>query len=150
MDLARVGITGWSFGGYLSAYAVLRRPDTFHAAVAGAPVTDWDDYDTHYTERYMGVPPGPDVDAAYRESSCLPWAKDLSRPLLLLHGTRDDNVFFRHTLRLTDALLRSGRAFDVLPLPGFTHMLPDPVVAEQRWLRTAAYFRTHLGTPRPR
>lgn len=148
IDLARVGIAGWSFGGYLSAYAVLRRPDLFRAAVAGAPVTDWEDYDTHYTERYMGVPPGTETEAAYRESSCLPWAADLSRPLLLIHGTRDDNVFFRHTLRLTDALLRAGRPFDVLPLPGFTHMVPDPVVAEQRWQRTAEYFRRHLN-PKP-
>ncbi|MBN8247150.1 MAG: DPP IV N-terminal domain-containing protein [Verrucomicrobia bacterium] len=144
LDLDHVGITGWSFGGYLSAYAVLRRPDRFHAAVAGAPVTDWDDYDTHYTERYLGVPPGPAVEAAYRESSCLPWAKELHRPLLLIHGTRDDNVFFRHTLRLTDALLRAGRPFEVLPLPGFTHMIPDPVIAEQRWQRTADFFERHL------
>ena len=144
LDLQRVGITGWSFGGYLSAYAVLRRPDLFKAAVAGAPVTDWDDYDTHYTERYMGVPPGTEADAAYRESSCLTWAGKLSRPLLLIHGTRDDNVFFRHTLRLTDALLRAGKPFDVLPLPGFTHMVPDPVVAEQRWQRTVGYFQKHL------
>jgi dipeptidyl-peptidase-4 len=150
MDTNRVGITGWSFGGYLSAYAVLRRPDLFKAAVAGAPVTDWEDYDTHYTERYMGVPPGAEAEAAYRESSCLPWASGLQRPLLLIHGTRDDNVFFRHTLRLTDALLRAGRPLDVLPLPGFTHMVPDPVVAEQRWQRTAEYFRRHLGEPRPR
>lgn len=143
MDLERVGITGWSFGGYLSAYAVLREPDLFRAAVAGAPVTDWDDYDTHYTERYLGVPPG-EADAAYRDGSCLTWAAELKRPLLLIHGTRDDNVFFRHTLRLTDALLRAGREFEVLPLPGFTHMVPDPVVAEQRWQRTAAFFRRHL------
>jgi dipeptidyl-peptidase 4 len=142
LDLTRVGIAGWSFGGYLSAYAVARRPDVFHAAVAGAPVTDWYDYDTHYTERYLGVPPA--ADAAYRESSVLTYAAELARPLLLIHGTRDDNVFFRHTLRLTDRLVRAGRPFEVLPLPGFTHMLPDPAVAEQRWQRTREFFRRHL------
>ena len=101
MDLERVGVYGWSFGGYLSALAVLRRPDVFKAAVAGAPVVDWLDYDTHYTERYLGL---PDTDAAaYKEASLLTYAADLSRPLLLVHGTADDNVYFRHTLKLTDA-----------------------------------------------
>ncbi|MFM7102504.1 MAG: prolyl oligopeptidase family serine peptidase, partial [Verrucomicrobiota bacterium] len=147
LDLDRVGITGWSFGGYLSAYAVLREPGLFRAAVAGAPVIDWYDYDTHYTERYLGVPPA--ADAAYRESSCLTYAADLRRPLLLIHGTRDDNVFFRHSLRLVDALVRAGKPVEVLPLPGFTHMLPDPVVAEQRWLRTVEFFRRHLGSRGP-
>ena len=96
MDLNRVGVMGWSFGGYMSALSVLKRPDIYKAAVAGAPVTDWDDYDTHYTERYLGVFP---ADAAYKESSLLPHASDLKRPLLLVHGTADDNVYFRHTLR---------------------------------------------------
>lgn len=147
LDLDRVGITGWSFGGYLSAYAVLREPGLFRAAVAGAPVTDWEDYDTHYTERYLGVPPA--AADAYRESSCLTHAAGLRRPLLLIHGTRDDNVFFRHSLRLVDALVRAGKPVEVLPLPGFTHLVPDPVVAEQRWLRTVEFFHRHLGSRGP-
>lgn len=143
MDLGRVGIVGWSFGGYLSALAVLRRPDVFHAAVAGAPVTDWLDYDTHYTERYLGVP-GPG-DTVYAANSLLRDAAGLARPLLLLHGTGDDNVFFRHTLKLGDALFRAGRPFDVLPLPGLTHMVPDPLVMERQWTLTAGFFCRHLG-----
>jgi dipeptidyl-peptidase-4 len=145
MDLARVGITGWSFGGYLSGLAVLRRPDVFKAAVAGAPVTDWDDYDTHYTERYLGLP--QQSPEAYRSASLLTYARNLRRPLLLVHGTADDNVYFRHTLKLADALFRAGKDFDVLPLSGLTHMVPDPVVMENLYGRIARFFRQHLGEP---
>jgi dipeptidyl-peptidase-4 len=148
MDLDRVGIEGWSFGGYLSALAVLRRPDVFKAAVAGAPVVDWLDYDTHYTERYLGL---PDTDAAaYKEGSLLTYAADLKRPLLLIHGTADDNVYFRHTLKLADALFRAGKDFELLPLPGLTHMVPDPVVTQRLWSRIVLHFREHLGKPAER
>jgi dipeptidyl-peptidase-4 len=146
MDLDRVGIYGWSFGGYASALAVLRRPDVFKAAIAGAPVTDWLDYDTHYTERYLGVPEKPD-DPAYKEGSLLTYAADLKRPLLLIHGTADDNVYFRHTLKLADALFRAGKDFELLPLSGLTHMVPDPVVTLRLWTKTAAFFRRELGKP---
>jgi dipeptidyl-peptidase-4 len=145
LDLKRVGIYGWSFGGYLSALGVLRRPDVFKAGVAGAPPTDWLDYDTHYTERYLGM---PETDAeAYREGSLLTYAEDLQRPLLLIHGTSDDNVYFRHTLKLADALFRAGKEFDLLPLSSMTHMTPDPVVTERLYSRIAGYFQTHLGRP---
>jgi dipeptidyl-peptidase-4 len=148
MDLERVGITGWSFGGYMSALAVLRRPDIFKAAVAGAPVTDWHDYDTHYTERYMGVPEKD--DPAYKDGSLLTYAPKLERPLLLMHGTADDNVYFRHTLKLADALFRAGKDFEVLPLSGLTHMVPNPLVMERLWGRIAGQFQKHLGKPKPR
>jgi dipeptidyl-peptidase-4 len=145
MDLGRVGVYGWSFGGYLSALAVLKEPDVFKAAVAGAPVVDWLDYDTHYTERYLGL---PDTDsAAYTEASLLTYAAGLRRPLLLVHGTADDNVYFRHTLKLTDALFRAGKEFDVLPLSGLTHMVPDPVVTQRLYGRIAQYLQKHLGRP---
>lgn len=147
MDLERVGIVGWSFGGYMSALAVLRRPDVFKAGVAGAPVVDWLDYDTHYTERYLGVP-AKDDDPAYKEASLLTYADDLNRPLLLLHGTADDNVYFRHSLKLVNALFRAGKEFEILPLSGLTHMVPDPVVTERLWSRVALYFRKHLGRPK--
>jgi dipeptidyl-peptidase-4 len=147
LDLRRVGIYGWSFGGYLAALAVLRRPDVFHAAVAGAPVVDWLDYDTHYTERYLGM---PDTNpAAYAEGSLLTYAPDLRRPLLLVHGTADDNVYFRHTLRLADALFRAGKEFELLPLSGSTHLTPDPVVMERLYTRIATFFQRHLGGPPP-
>jgi dipeptidyl-peptidase-4 len=146
MDLDRVGITGWSFGGYLAALAVLKRPEVFKAAVAGAPVVDWLDYDTFYTERYLGL---PQTDAAaYKEASLLTYAADLKRPLLLIHGTADDNVFFRHTLKLVDALFRAGKHFEILPLSGLTHMVPDPVVTQRLRTRIAAFFHKHLGKVR--
>ncbi|VTR98786.1 dipeptidyl peptidase iv : Peptidase, S9B (Dipeptidyl peptidase IV) subfamily OS=Myxococcus xanthus (strain DK 1622) GN=MXAN_6038 PE=4 SV=1: DPPIV_N: Peptidase_S9 [Tuwongella immobilis] len=146
LDLQRVGIVGWSFGGYMSAQAVLKRPDVFHAAVAGAPVTDWEDYDTHYTERYMGLL--PEDQAAYADGSLLPAAKSLKRPLLLVHGTADDNVYFRHSLRLADALFKNGQDFDVLPLAAQTHMVADPLATERLWIRISQFFRKQLGEPK--
>jgi dipeptidyl-peptidase-4 len=140
LDLERVGITGWSFGGYMSALAVLRRPDLFKAAVAGAPVTDWLDYDTHYTERYLGLP-GLEI---YTAASLLEDAPRLQRPLLLIHGTADDNVYFRHTLKLIDRLERADRSFEFLPLRGSTHMVPDPLLRQQIEKRTASFFHEHL------
>ncbi|MBA4067754.1 MAG: S9 family peptidase [Isosphaera sp.] len=147
LDRDRVGIVGWSFGGYMAANGVLRRPDVFKAAVAGAPVTDWEDYDTHYTERYMGLL--PEAKAAYDEASLIPLAKDLKRPLLLVHGTADDNVYYRHTLKLSDALFRAGREFEALALPGVTHMYSaDPAVMERLWAKTAGFLKRHLGEPK--
>lgn len=143
MDMERIGVTGWSFGGYMSALAVLKRPDVFKAAVAGAPVTDWEDYDTFYTERYLGLL--PESKKAYDDANLVKMADKLTRPLMLIHGTADDNVYFRHTLRLTDALFRAGKDFDVLPLPSLTHMASDPVVTERMWTKVAGYFQKHLG-----
>lgn len=148
LDLDRVGITGWSFGGYLSAAAALRRPDFFKASISGAPVTDWLDYDTCYTERYLGVP-GPG-DTVYPRNSLLDDARSLKCPLLLIHGTTDDNVFFRHSLKLADALFRNGQPYEFLPLSGFTHMVPDPAVREQLELRMVRFFQQHLGGPQRR
>ncbi|HEX8859022.1 MAG TPA: prolyl oligopeptidase family serine peptidase, partial [Actinomycetes bacterium] len=145
LDLGRVAIRGWSFGGYLAALAVLRRPDVFHAAVAGAPVTDWRLYDTHYTERYLG---DPREDAEpYRRSSLLADAAGLRRPLLLIHGLADDNVVAAHTLRLSSLLLAAGRPHSVLPLSGVTHMTPQEAVAENLLLIQLAFLRAALGLP---
>lgn len=143
MDLKRVGIDGWSFGGYMSALAVLKRPDVFRAAVAGAPVTEWLDYDTHYTERYLGVPTS--AEEVYKANSLLTYAGKLERPLLLLHGTSDDNVYFRHSLRLVDTLFRAGKDFEILPLSGLTHMVPDPQVMEALHGRIARFLKRNLG-----
>ncbi len=144
LDLTRVGMQGWSFGGYMAALAVLKRPDVFKAAVAGAPVVDWLDYDTHYTERYLGIP--QEHPEAYEKSSLLTYAKqDKPMPaLLLIHGTADDNVYFFHTLKLSDALFRAGKPHDLLPLSGLTHMVPDPLVTERQWERVMDYFQKHL------
>ncbi|HSN93223.1 MAG TPA: DPP IV N-terminal domain-containing protein [Anaeromyxobacteraceae bacterium] len=142
MDLSRVGVWGWSYGGYMSALAVLRRPDVFKAAVAGAPVVDWRDYDTHYTERYLGLP--QENAEAYARSSLLGDAPRLSRPLLLVHGTADDNVYLFHSLKLADALFRAGRPFEIVPLAGATHIDRDPEATERLWERAAAFLAEHL------
>jgi dipeptidyl-peptidase-4 len=142
LDLGRVGIRGWSFGGYLAALAVLRRPDVFHAAIAGAPVTDWTLYDTFYTERYLGLP--AEQPDAYRHSSLLADAANLSRPLMVIHGLADDNVVAAHSLRLSSALLAAGRPHEVLPLTGVTHMTSNEVVAENLLLLQRDFLRRHL------
>lgn len=146
LDLSRVAIRGWSFGGYLAALAVLRRPDVFHAAVAGAPVTDWRLYDTHYTERYLGH---PGVEPAnYDRTDLTAAAAGLQRPLLLMHGLADDNVVAAHTLRLSRALLEAGRPHTVLPLSGVTHMTPQEKVAENLLLLELNFLQTALRVRR--
>jgi dipeptidyl-peptidase-4 len=143
LDLTRVAIRGWSFGGYLAALAVLRRPDVFHAAVAGAPVTEWRLYDTHYTERYLG---DPTLDATpYAVSSLLPLANKLTRPLLLVHGLADDNVVAAHSLQLSSALLAAGKPHELLALVGVSHMTPQEVVAENLLLHQLDFLRRALG-----
>jgi dipeptidyl-peptidase-4 len=144
LDLDRVGVFGWSFGGYLSALALLLRPDVFRAAVAGAPVTDWTLYDTAYTERYMKTPAGnPD---GYRATSALTHAARLERPLLVLHGITDDNVHFAHTLALVEALYVAGKRAEVITLSA-THMVPDPALNLAREQVQIDFFRQHLGPP---
>ncbi len=145
LDLSRVGIRGWSFGGYLAALAVMRRPDAVHAAVAGAPVTDWALYDTHYTERYIGHPGSE--PANYERSSLLSDAPNLGRPLMLIHGLADDNVVAAHTLVLSQALLEAGRPHEVLPLSGVTHMTPQEQVAENLLHLQRDFLKAHLSTP---
>ncbi|MER6298377.1 prolyl oligopeptidase family serine peptidase [Kitasatospora sp. NPDC001539] len=143
LDLDRVAIRGWSYGGYLAALAVLRRPDVFHAAVAGAPVTDWELYDTHYTERYLGHPAErPEVYAA---NSLTGYAAGLERPLMIIHGLADDNVVAAHTLRLSSALLAAGRPHTVLPLSGVTHMTPQEEVAENLLLVQVDFVKRALA-----
>jgi dipeptidyl-peptidase-4 len=143
LDLDRVAIRGWSFGGFLAALAVLRRPDVFRAAVAGAPVTDWRLYDTHYTERYLGH---PDANPGHYERTDLTAeATRLTRPLLMIHGLADDNVVVAHTLQLSRALLEAGRPHTVLPLSGVTHMASQEEVAENLLLVQLAFLREALG-----
>jgi dipeptidyl-peptidase-4 len=142
LDLTRVGIRGWSHGGYLAALAVLRLPEVFHAAVAGAPVTDQRLYDTFYTERYLGHPDqNPRV---YAHNSLIDDAPRLERPLMLIHGLADDNVVVAHTLRLSSALLAAGRPHTVLPLSGVTHMARQEDVAENLMLLQVEFLKRHL------
>ncbi len=149
LDLDRVAIRGWSFGGYLAALAVLDRPDVFHAAIAGAPVTEWRLYDTHYTERYLGDPNAPAGAAAYAASSLLGRASALTRPLLLIHGMADDNVVAAHTMRMSSALLAAGRPHEVLPLAGVSHMTPQEVVAENLLRHQLEFLGRALGLDLP-
>ncbi|OQQ18161.1 S9 family peptidase [Streptomyces sp. M41(2017)] len=152
LDLSRVAIRGWSYGGWLAGLAVLRRPDVFHAGIAGAPVTDWRLYDTHYTERYLG---DPATNAAVYAGSSLVTDEGLSapaaphRPLMLVHGLADDNVVAAHTLRLSSALLAAGRPHEVLPLSGVTHMTPQETVAENLLLLQVDFLKRSLGLTPP-
>ena len=150
LDRSRVAIRGWSYGGYLAALAVLKRPDVFHAAIVGAPVTDWRLYDTAYTERYLGHPEHtPEV---YNANSLFPhagpgaweWAQP-HRPMMIIHGLADDNVVAAHTLRLSSELLAAGRPHEVLPLSGVTHMTPQDVVTENLMLLQVDFLRRALG-----
>ncbi|MGH3862406.1 prolyl oligopeptidase family serine peptidase [Actinokineospora sp.] len=144
LDLTKVAIRGWSYGGYLSALAVLRAPEVFHAAIAGAPVTDWRLYDTHYTERYLGHPDqNPEV---YDRNSLIDDAPKLDRPLLIIHGLADDNVVVAHSIRLSSALVAAGRPHALLPLPGVTHMTPqEDDVAENFMLMQVRWLKSALG-----
>ncbi|MBT2467044.1 alpha/beta fold hydrolase [Streptomyces sp. ISL-66] len=142
LDLTRVGIRGWSYGGYLSALAVLRRPDVFHAAAAGAAPTDFRHYDTAYTERYLGLP--GECPEVYERDCLLPDAAGLSRPLMLVTGLADDNVHPSHTLRLSQALYEAGRPHQLLALPGVTHMTPGGV-REKVMALELEFFRRELG-----
>ncbi|MFE3141477.1 prolyl oligopeptidase family serine peptidase [Streptomyces scopuliridis] len=143
LDLARVGIRGWSFSGYLAAAAVLHRPEVFHAAVAGAAPTDRRLYDTYWEERYLGH---PDVQPEnYDRCSLIPYADRLTRPLMLVHGLADDNVFPAHTLRLSAALLAGGRPHTVLPLPGAGHLVTRVGQADTLLRHELGFLRKSLG-----
>jgi dipeptidyl-peptidase-4 len=145
-DPERVGIYGWSYGGYLAAMALAKAPDTFRAAVAGAPVSSWDGYDTHYTERYMGTPQN-DAEG-YRSSSVLEHVGAIRGRLLLVHGLIDENVHFRHTARLVDALIAARKDYELLLFPNERHMPRaerDRVYMERR---IADFFERALCGPR--
>jgi dipeptidyl-peptidase-4 len=142
MDMRHVGVAGWSFGGYFTSMATIRRPDIFAAGVAGAPVVDFGDYDTAYTERYLGIP--QDAPRAYDVSNVLTYAANLQRPLLIMHGLTDDNVYFENTFKLTQALIKAGKPYNLLILPG-THQLPDPVLRARVDERRADFFSQTLA-----
>ncbi|MET8329230.1 prolyl oligopeptidase family serine peptidase [Streptomyces sp. NPDC005181] len=151
LDLSKVAIRGWSYGGYLAGMAVLRRPDVFHAAVVGAPVTDQRLYDTHYTERYLGDPATQPEVYAYNSlltDEGLSEAADQVRPMMIVHGLADDNVVVAHSLRLSSALLSAGRPHEVLPLSGVTHMTPQEQVAENLLLLQVDFLKRSLGLSR--
>lgn len=147
LDRKRVGINGWSYGGYLAARAVLERPDVFKAAISGAPVTDWRLYDTHYTERYLG---DPNNDLAAYEAEELARIAQRVDPatwrsrLLLIHGLADDNVVVAHTLRLSASLLAQGLPHEVLPLSDVTHFTPSVTINTNLILHELDFLRRNL------
>ena len=141
IDSSRVAIRGWSFGGYLAGLAAVRRPDIFKAAIIGAPVTDFRLYDTFYTERFMGP---DDKHPNYEKSSLLNEAKNLTVPVMIIHGMVDDNVLVSNSLKLSSALLEAGKAHEVLPLTGVTHMTPQEVVAENLMLLELDFLKRAL------
>jgi dipeptidyl-peptidase-4 len=141
-DPERVGVYGWSYGGYMSAMCLAQAPDTFKVAVAGAPVSHWDGYDTHYTERYMGTPQSN--PEGYAVSSVLHHVENIRGRLMLVHGLIDENVHFRHTARLVNALIEARKHYDLLLFPDERHMprkLADRVFMEEN---IRDYFLQHL------
>ncbi|MBI2892661.1 MAG: DPP IV N-terminal domain-containing protein [Deltaproteobacteria bacterium] len=145
VDPGRIGIFGWSYGGYVSTLAVVRRPDVFKAAMAVAPVTDWADYDTHYTERYLGLPDAS--PGVYEANSTLGGAASLTRPLMLVHGTADDNVLPSHTLRLAQALHAAQKDYELVLFPGQTHMIANEQMRTRLWTLLLRFFTRTLQGP---
>ncbi|MFG6465649.1 S9 family peptidase [Roseateles sp. BYS87W] len=143
VDAARIGFFGWSYGGFLGARAMLDADTPFAAAVAVAPVTDWTLYDTAYTERYLGLPEGGKA-AAYADAHLPSRAALLSKPLLLVHGTADDNVLFDHTLRLVEALQNAGKPFDLQIYPGKAHGIAGRAARLHLYRTMDAFFERHL------
>jgi dipeptidyl-peptidase-4 len=142
LNSEKVAIRGWSFGGYLAAMAVIYSPHIFKTAIAGAPVTDWRYYDTHYSERYLGTP-NAHADL-YDRCSTIIGARKLKRPLFLIHGFEDDNVVCAHSLKLSQALFESGVPHRFLPLIGVTHMTASGTTAESLLNMQLAFLRETL------
>jgi dipeptidyl-peptidase-4 len=143
VDAEKIGVWGWSYGGYMTLMSLFTRPDVFAAGVSGAPVTDWTLYDTHYTERYLGTPQGnPD---GYRASGVFPYTEELAAPLLLIHGMADDNVLFTNSTKLMKTLQEDGRPFDVMTYPGSKHGLTRvPATGKHVFAHILRFFRQHL------
>ncbi|MCU0760693.1 MAG: S9 family peptidase [Steroidobacteraceae bacterium] len=146
VDPARIGVFGWSYGGYMALLSMMRAPAHFAAGVAGAPVTDWALYDTHYTERYLGIPAGnPD---GYRQGNVLTHAAGLRGPLLVMHGMADDNVLFTHSTALFKRLQDLGQPFEVMPYPGSKHgLLRFQGTGPHAYRTVARFFERTLGAP---
>jgi dipeptidyl-peptidase-4 len=143
VDPARIGVWGWSYGGYMTLMLMFKAPDVFRAGVSGAPVTDWSLYDTHYTERYLDKP--QDNAAGYEASSVLPYAKDLKGKLLVIHGMADDNVLFLHSTKLFRKLQDLGKPFDVMVYPGAKHGLTRQHDGRHAYATIKRFFDENLG-----
>jgi dipeptidyl-peptidase-4 len=142
VDSSRIGVWGWSYGGYMTLMLMFKAPDVFRAGVSGAPVTDWSLYDTHYTERYLDKP--QDNIAGYDASSVLPYAKDLKGKLLVIHGMADDNVLFLHSTKLFRKLQDLGKPFDVMVYPGAKHGLIRQHDGRHAYATILTFFNRNL------
>jgi dipeptidyl-peptidase-4 len=142
VDSARIGIYGWSYGGFMTLYSMLTSPETFRAGIAGAPVTDWRNYDTIYTERYLGLP--SQNEDGYKLSSPIHKAEQLKGALMLAHNFEDDNVLFQHTLRMMDALQKAGKQFDLLLYPQKTHGVTGSPLRSHMLEAMTSFFDRHL------
>jgi len=142
VDAARIGVWGWSYGGYLSLMLMCKAPELFRAGVAGAPVTDWSLYDTHYTERYLGTP--VDNAAGYAASAVFPYVPDLQGGLLVIHGMADDNVLFLHSTKLFRRLQDLGKLFEIMVYPGAKHGLTRQHDGRHAYATILRFFDQHL------
>jgi dipeptidyl-peptidase-4 len=144
VDPARIGVWGWSYGGYLTLMLMLKAPELFRAGVSGAPVTDWALYDTHYTERYLGRP--QEHGNAYAASAVTPYASELSGALLVIHGMADDNVLFLHSTKLFRRLQDLGKPFEIMVYPGAKHGLLREQDGRHAYVMMLEFFRDRLRT----
>ncbi|MFW5816241.1 MAG: alpha/beta hydrolase family protein, partial [Wenzhouxiangella sp.] len=143
VDPDRIGIFGWSYGGYLALMALAQNPDAFAATVAVAPVTDWALYDTHYTERYLGTP--QKQPEAYEQAKVLTWADQITDPLLLIHPMADDNVLFTHTTLLIQALQEQRIPFDLMTYPGEKHGITGSNQRVHAYETVARFLDRHIA-----
>ena len=147
VDATRLGVWGWSYGGYLTLMMMFKAPDVFRAGVSGAPVTDWSLYDTHYTERYLGRP--ADNRAGYDASSVLPYAQGLRGKLLVIHGMSDDNVLFLHSTKLFRKLQDLNKPFEVMVYPGAKHGLIRQHDGRHAYATMLRFFDANLAGAAP-
>jgi dipeptidyl-peptidase-4 len=142
VDPTRIGVWGWSYGGYMTLMLMFKAPELFHAGISGAPVTDWTLYDTHYTERYLGKP--QQNSAGYEASSALPYAKDLQGKLLIMHGMADDNVLFLNSTKIFRRLQDLGKPFEVMVYPGAKHGLIRQHDGRHAYATVLRFFAANL------
>ena len=145
VDPAKIAIYGWSYGGYMTLKRMQAEPGTYAAGISGAPVTKWELYDTHYTERYMGDP--REVPEAYNKANAMEDATKMRDPLLLIHGMADDNVVFEHSSELIAKLQGNNVPFEMMLYPGYTHRVSGEKISPHLWNSIFSFLERHGVTP---
>lgn len=143
IDPERIGIYGWSYGGYMTLYSLLNAPDVFKVGIAGAPVANWRNYDTIYTERYLGLP--ADDENGYKASSAVTYADKLQGKLLMVHNIEDDNVLFQNSLQMAVALENAGKVFSMVTYPLKSHGVTGPLRKNLLKITTEFFERNLQG-----